>query len=296
MIQERTIKVNDMLFKKSLTTIFVICICVCALCFTACGAQNPQPESDQPQSGGTAGQNTGDQSQSGGTTGQNAGDQSQNGDAAGQNTGDQSQSGDSTGQTTDGGVTTIHTPVSVTWAALPGGDNELSVINNSKLIALGVAKGNHVENVESDAGGKLTPFTHFDFQIEQIYAADKGWVAEIRNEITDDNRVDIRMTGDDTYVIGDAPLLELGKTYLVFLDKAKEYAYFLPVGGRLGMAEVTDANTLHFTSSQAAGINTDFEGKGVDTILESLSNQKLDSSIVINIGQKPVDEFLTGAV
>jgi len=271
-----------MLFKKSLTTIFVICICVCALCFTACGAQNPQPESDQPQSGGTAGQNAGDQSQSGGT--------------AGQNTGDQSQSGDSTGQNTDGGVTTIHTPVSVTWAALPGGDNELSVINNSKLIALGVAKGSSVENVQSDAGGKITPFTHFDFQIEQIYAVDKGWVAEIRNEITDDNRVDIRMTGDETYVIEDAPLLELGKTYLFFLDKAKEYAYFLPVGGRLGMAEVTDGDTLHFTSSQAAGINTDFEGKGVNTILESLSNQKLDSSIIINIGQKPVDEFLTGAV
>jgi len=191
-------------------------------------------------------------------------------------------------------IVTVPTTISVSWAPLEGGENEIAVINNSKLIVLGIVRGSHVEKIESDMGGSFVPFTHFDFQIEDVYAVNKDWIDDIRKEVSTDSYVDIRMTGDEIFTVDDAPLLEIGKKYFIFLDKAREFSYFIPVGGRLGMAEITNQNTLHFTSSQAVEINTGFEGKGVDSIRDSLQNQKLSDGIILNSERTAIDSFLSG--
>jgi hypothetical protein len=185
--------------------------------------------------------------------------------------------------------------VHVSWIPLEGGENEVSVIKNSTVIARGRVIDSYTE-IKGDAGNEMV-FTNNVISIEELYAIDREEKIKIQSDLkTKDFTVVVQQTGGkykDFYSpeIGDAPLLVDTEEYLLFLSKTDE-GYYIPVGGRLGYAKFSN-DKVTFINADAQALMKSFEGKQSSIVTDTINT--IDSSIgkdfAINSEQKTPDEF-----
>lgn len=203
----------------------------------------------------------------------------------------------------DGEAVAIEENVMTSWEPLEGGDSEESIINNSVLIVKGIPLANDTEVI----GGKLEesgfPFTVFKFKVSEIIAIKRSYDSIIKRSWQNKAlMLSVRMNGavidsnNKSYIIHDAPLMELGKEYLLFLRYDKDIDMYWPVGGRLGVAEVGRNGLLHFTSERAAKLCDSLEGKESDktvSILIRLDTNDYDfKGLTINVKNELIPKFL----
>jgi hypothetical protein len=172
------------------------------------------------------------------------------------------------------------------WVPIDGGDTEEAVVNNTTFIGVGKVIGTDTE-IRGDEGGEMV-FTINHVLITKIYAVDEEETSDIAEDISGNSLiVDVLQTGGvfgefKTLAFDDAPLLEQNIEYLLFLNKTED-GYYLPVGGRLGIAEIVNGK-IEFTNDEAAAILSSFEGDKVSKIISDLLNvaDEVDNNILIN--------------
>jgi hypothetical protein len=187
------------------------------------------------------------------------------------------------------------------WEGLPGGDSEKSAIENSSVIGKGTVV-NQTTEVRGIEGSELV-FTISSVIISEVFAVGIDEVTGIENEsIGNKLKVNILQTGGTygdimTPEIEDAPLLIKGKSYLLFLEKTEE-GYYLPVGGRLGVAEITKGE-VSFVNEESSEMFDDFEGEKVsdvtDTLGEFATEEEIEDSIYVNVDEYDPVEALEEA-
>ena len=189
---------------------------------------------------------------------------------------------------------------SALWVPLPGGDTETSVVNNSILICEGTVVDSFTM-LYGDEGSKSLWFTQNKVSVKKVQgvALPEASRISLRSK-NDDMIIDVIQTGailEDgsmANVIKDAPLLEKGKTYVLFLS-AYDGERYIPVGGRLGIAEST-GGVLRFTNGDAAKMMSSFEGKSENDIthnLKSLSDKIESDDIIINTENTAPLDFIS---
>jgi hypothetical protein len=187
-------------------------------------------------------------------------------------------------------------PSEATWAPLVGGDTETSVINNATFVAKGKLLDFDTE-LRGDEGSELV-FTNNHILISKIYALNEDENSEIAKDFTDGLLiVDVIQTGGDyfdyhTAAFKDAPLLESNTDYLLFLEKTED-GYYLPVGGRLGIAKIINGK-IEFLNDEAKSILSTFEGDKTSKIINDLISidDNIDSNIEINENNTSVEEVV----
>jgi hypothetical protein len=180
------------------------------------------------------------------------------------------------------------TSSSASWVGLPGGDSERSAIENSSIIAKGTVVSQRTET-RGPEGSELV-FTISTVEIPTVFAVSTDDAVDVEPEIKGDNLiVDILQTGGTygnliTEEIADAPILMNGKSYFLLLEKTDE-GYYIPVGGRLGVAEVVKGE-VGFVNEESREMFNDIEGEKVseitDTLDEFVEDANIESKVNVN--------------
>jgi hypothetical protein len=183
-----------------------------------------------------------------------------------------------------------------TWAPIDGGDSEEAVVNNSTFIGRGKLLGADTE-IRGDVGNEMV-FTINHMLITQIYAINENEISTISDDMNSNSLiVDVLQTGGKygkyiTPALGDAPLLQKGTEYFLFLENTEE-GYYLPIGGRLGIAEIINGR-IEFVNDEAADLLSSFEGDKVTKIIADLLSiaNEIDNAIEINENNESITEVL----
>jgi hypothetical protein len=183
------------------------------------------------------------------------------------------------------------------WVPIEGGESEEGMIESSQIIGTGKVLSQKLRVIEASADEYAMAFTISEVEIGELNALNEEYIDEIAENI--ENRkmiVEILQTGGtgegvSTPEIEDAPLLEIGKEYLFFLAPGDDGLY-IPVGGRLGYAEIINGK-IAFVNNESKAMFADFEGilKGkFPSELEEVVEEKVETgSIVVNEdNQKPI--------
>jgi hypothetical protein len=176
-----------------------------------------------------------------------------------------------------------------TWLPLEGGDSEESAIANSSLIVKGEVISQDVELL-GPKGGEIV-FTHSKFKVSEVYSINVDEVESIAADDLNKNSliVDVRQTGGSmdgvtTSQIEDAPLLEVGTTYVLLLDK-KDDGFYNLVGGRLGTA-IIKSGGIQFVNEESRQIFKELGGEklsNLDDVLENIiEKENLGDEILVN--------------
>jgi hypothetical protein len=168
-----------------------------------------------------------------------------------------------------------YVPPSAFWSPLPGGENEQAVIADSELISKGIVIEQRLESRGGEGNrSAAVEITISKVRIDEVYAIQKGGTLDSATVTKkDDLIIEVLQTGSyitGKGVIGDAPLLELNKTYVLFLSDEVDGIY-APVAGRYGIAEVDSDGTIHFTNELAENMMDNFEGEVLENIEEDIS-------------------------
>jgi hypothetical protein len=188
----------------------------------------------------------------------------------------------------------------VTWNELEGGNSEESVIEISQLVAKGKVlsqKANQVKLTDDPMDEGLF-FTESLVEVTEVQAKAVN-INESLLDVKDDGKVVISVIqtgaiidGEMKNVVGDAPLLVNGKSYILFLDEFDEER-FVPVGGRFGTAEIVNGE-IEFTNDYAAEIMTDFEGEKAKNVISEIAkiSDTLNEDIVVNEDKEAPSAFI----
>jgi hypothetical protein len=186
-----------------------------------------------------------------------------------------------------------------TWVNLEGGNTEENIVAESSLVVEGKVISQTVKIVKAaDDNDEGIYFTVSKISVSEILAKS----SEIDEDILQINKndeliVSVTQTGaivkgEEKNIIADAPLIEKGKTYVLFLDKFGD-GTFVPIAGRLGVAEVIKGE-LEFTNAEAKDAMISFEGEKADDVADNLAQYEDDenNTLIVNSEGDPAPEFL----
>jgi hypothetical protein len=192
-------------------------------------------------------------------------------------------------------IDTITPTTDATWVTLEGGNTEENIIDASALVVRGKVISQTVTKVDDNNGGIY--FTVSKIIVSEVLAKSSTTDDALPTNEKSEVIVSVTQTGaivdgDAKNIITDAPLLENGKTYVLFLDEFGD-GTFVPIAGRLGVAEVVKGE-LEFTNPEAQEAMISFEGEKLDNVTEGLQQYEDDISntLVVNENNIPAKEFL----
>ncbi|MDR0853199.1 MAG: hypothetical protein LBN34_02415 [Clostridiales Family XIII bacterium] len=187
--------------------------------------------------------------------------------------------------------------VHASWIELEGGDSEEAVIENSTFIAKGIVEESSTE-LKGPEGGELV-FTNNKVRVLELYAVNEDEVSDVQEDLQGEELIiDVQQTGGTygeffTPEFTEAPLFEVGSEYLLFLTKTED-GYYIPVGGRLGYAEIVDG-TIVFVNDEAEELLDDFSNEDVTDaidIIEYVDESIPESGLSINEDNLDIEEMI----